>query len=145
MQNSVVSIQILAKIYGSLLKKVVIIRFSSILIKTSENCFYIVNLYFPCIFSMHSCWRSYLTVLFPYFFCWKITRNLFTTVKLRTMVKNWGIWLEQRFKAGMSLTHSVSNGDRKLTVCGLRPDAIINITIEYHHYHTGFHTFGASL
>ena len=38
-----------------------IIKFSSILIKTSENCFYIVNLYFPCTFSM----PSYLTIHLP--------------------------------------------------------------------------------
>ena len=36
----------------------------SVLTKTSENCFYIVNVYFPCIFSIPYGWRSYLTIRF---------------------------------------------------------------------------------
>ena len=45
----------------------IIIKFSSILTKTSENCFYIVhvNWYFLCTFSMLLGWWSYLTVRFP--------------------------------------------------------------------------------
>ena len=37
-------------------KKVLIIKFSSILTKTSENCFYIVNFYFRCTF--HCFWAG---------------------------------------------------------------------------------------
>ena len=48
MPNSVVSSQILPKIYRQRLNNVLIIKFSSIMTKTSVNCFYIVNLYFPC-------------------------------------------------------------------------------------------------
>ena len=40
----------------------IIIKLSSILNKTRENCFYIVNLYFPCTFSITWGWWSYLTV-----------------------------------------------------------------------------------
>ena len=54
MENSVVSIQIMAKIYRSWLNEC---DYHSIqqfyFTKTSENCFYIVNLY-PCTFSMPS-------------------------------------------------------------------------------------------
>ena len=50
-----------------------IIKFSSVLTKTGENCFYVVNLYFPCTLLIVNCfhifitwsWRSYLTVRFP--------------------------------------------------------------------------------
>ena len=54
MRNSVVSTQILAKIYSHGKENVNIIKFSSVLIKTGEKCFYIVNLYFLCIYSMPS-------------------------------------------------------------------------------------------
>ena len=51
-QNSVVSTKILAKIYRVRLKECAYKKISSILTKTSENCIYIVNLYFWCNFSM---------------------------------------------------------------------------------------------
>ena len=43
----------------------IIINSSSLLTKTRENCFYIVNLHFPCTFSMPSGWRSNLSVRLP--------------------------------------------------------------------------------
>ena len=58
-KNSVVSTQIMPKIYRAPLKA----YHSSVLAKTSENCFYIVNLYFPCTFAM----RFYFTVRLPLF------------------------------------------------------------------------------
>ena len=71
-----VSTQSVAKINRSWLKKnVPIKKFSNILAKTSENCFYVVNLYFQSSFSMPSSWRSYLTVRFHFvvFFCFNFT------------------------------------------------------------------------
>ena len=44
--SSMVSAQILAKIYRVLLKECAYHKISSIMTKTSGNCFYIVNIYF---------------------------------------------------------------------------------------------------
>ena len=64
MQNSVVSTQILAKIYRARFKECAYHKIKQFLTKTSENCFYIVNLYFQCKFSMRSSLSYHLSSLF---------------------------------------------------------------------------------
>ena len=71
-----------------------IIKFSSILTKNSESCFYILSLYFPCIFSILWGWRSYPAVSIFLWFWAKVKGKIKVFLSLEPVEKIWGSRVE---------------------------------------------------